>query len=103
MYKRQTLDSVGIVSANVSQGICLSFTGKKEELEGQEGQSVDSYIEMLSKMIPVDELRKNFCQKFSQKNMLKTFHEGKADISMDIAFACSKEAQISVCLLYTSS
>ena len=91
-----TLDSVGIVSANVSQGICLSFTGKKEELEGQEGQSVDSYIEMLSKMIPVDELRKNFCQKFSQKNMLKTFHEGKADISMDIAFACSKEAQISV-------
>ena len=55
-----------------------------------------SYIEMISKMIPVDELRKNFCQKFSQKNMLKTFHEGKTDISMDTAFACSKEAQVSV-------
>ena len=92
----QTSDSVGIVSANVSQGICLSFTGKKEELEGQEGQSVDSYIEMISKMIPVDELRKNFCRKFSQKNMLKTFHEGKVAFSMDTAFACSKEAQISV-------
>ena len=28
--------------------------------------------------------------------MLKTFHEGKTDISMDTAFACSKEAQVSV-------
>lgn len=96
MAMSHTLDSVGIVSANVSQGICLSFAGKKEELEGREGQSIDSYIEMISKMIPVDELRKNFCQKFSQKNMLKTFHEGKTDISMDTAFACSKEAQVSV-------
>ena len=71
MAMSHTLDSVGIVSANVSQGICLSFAGKKEELEGREGQSIDSYIEMISKMIPVDELRKNFCQKFSQKKYVK--------------------------------
>ena len=40
MAMSHTLDSVGIVSANVSQGICLSFAGKKEELEGREGQSI---------------------------------------------------------------
>lgn len=27
-----TLDSVGIVSANISQGICLSFAGRRDEL-----------------------------------------------------------------------
>ena len=86
MAMSHTLDSVGIVSANVSQGICLSFAGKKEELEGREGVT----LEMISKMIPVDELRKNFCQKFSQKNML-TFHEGKTD-----RYGISKEAQVSV-------
>ncbi len=26
-----TLDSVGIVSANISQGICLSFAGRRDE------------------------------------------------------------------------
>ena len=29
MAMSHTLDSVGIVSANVSQGICLSFAGKE--------------------------------------------------------------------------
>ena len=91
-----TLDSIGVMSANISQGICLSFTGKKKELEGCKGQSVDSYVEMIGKMIPVQEVRKSFCQKFSQKNMLKMFDEGKVTFSMKIVFASSAEEQISV-------
>lgn len=68
-----TLDSVGIVSANISQGICLSFAGRRDELECQSEESIDTYIQRVSEMIPMPESREHFCQVFSQQNMLKLF------------------------------
>ena len=50
-----TLDSVGIVSANISQGICLSFAGRRDELECQSEESIDTYIQRVSEMIPMPE------------------------------------------------
>ena len=88
-----TMDSVEIVSANISKGICLSFAGKKEELDGNEGESVDSYIQRISELIPFPESKKSFCQMFSRENMLKLFKEGKAAFSMKSAFSYSKEQQ----------
>ena len=62
-----TLDSVGIVSANISQGICLSFAGRRDELECQSEKSIDTYIQRVSEMIPMPESREHFCQVFSAK------------------------------------
>ncbi len=81
-----TLDSVGIVSANISQGICLSFAGRRDELECQSEESIDTYIQRVSEMIPMPESREHFCQVFSQQNMLKRFTEGTAALSMEAAF-----------------
>lgn len=89
----QTLDSVGIVSANISQGICLSFAGRRDELECQSGESIDTYIQRVSEMIPMPESREHFCQVFSQQNMLKLFTEGTAALSMEAAFFYSEEQQ----------
>ena len=89
----QTLDSVEIVSANISQGTCLSFTGKKPELAGIDGESMDSYIKKVSSLIPLPELKEKFCEKFSRKNMLKLFSEGKAAFSMEAPFSYSSEQQ----------
>lgn len=88
-----TLDSVGIVSANISQGICLSFAGRRDELECQSEESIDTYIQRVSEMIPMPESREHFCQVFSQQNMLKRFTEGTAALSMEAAFFYSKEQQ----------
>ena len=88
-----TLDSVGIVSANISQGICLSFTGGRDELECQSEESIDTYIQRVSEMIPMPESREHFCQVFSQQNMLKLFTEGTAALSMEAAFSYSEEQQ----------
>lgn len=88
-----TLDSVGIVSANISQGICLSFAGKRDELECQSEESIDTYIQRVSEMIPMPESREHFCQMFSQQNMLKLFTEGTAALSMEAAFFYSEEQQ----------
>lgn len=88
-----TMDSVGIVSVNVSKGICLSFAGKRDELEGREKQSIDSYIQKISALIPIPESRKRFCKMFSQENMLKLFEEGKAAFSMETAFDYSENQQ----------
>ncbi len=88
-----TLDSVGIVSANISQGICLSFTGRRDELECQIEESIDTYIQRVSEMIPMPESREHFCQVFSQQNMLKLFTEGTAALSMEAAFSYSEEQQ----------
>lgn len=89
----QTLDSVGIVSANISQGICLSFAGRRDELECQSEESIDTYIQRVSEMIPMPESREHFCQVFSQQNMLKRFTEGTAALSMEAAFFYSEEQQ----------
>lgn len=86
-----TLDSVGIVSANISQGICLSFAGRRDELECQSEESIDTYIQRVSEMIPMPESREHFCQVFSQQNMLKRFTEGTAALSMEAAFFYSEE------------
>lgn len=88
-----TLDSVGIVSANISQGICLSFAGRRDELECQSEESIDTYIQIVSEMIPMPESREHFCQVFSQQNMLKRFTEGTAALSMEAAFFYSEEQQ----------
>lgn len=88
-----TLDSVGIVSANISQGICLSFAGRRDELECQSEESIDTYIQRVSEMIPMPESREHFCQMFSQQNMLKLFTEGTAALSMEAAFSYSEEQQ----------
>lgn len=88
-----TLDSVGIVSANISQGICLSFAGRRDELECQSEESIDTYIQRVSEMIPMPESREHFCQVFSQQNMLKRFTEGTAALSMEAAFFYSVEQQ----------
>ena len=88
-----TLDSVGIVSANISQGICLSFAGRRDELECQSEESIDTYIQRVSEMIPMPESREHFCQVFSQQNMLKRFTEGTAALSMAAAFFYSEEQQ----------
>lgn len=88
-----TLDSVGIVSANISQGSCLSFAGRRDELECQSGESIDTYIQRVSEMIPMPESREHFCQVFSQQNMLKLFAEGTAALSMEAAFFYSEEQQ----------
>lgn len=88
-----TLDSVGIVSANISQGICLSFAGRRDELECQSEESIDTYIQRVSEMIPMPESREHFCQVFSQQNMLKQFTEGTAALSMEAAFFYSEEQQ----------
>ena len=88
-----TLDSVGIVSANISQGICLSFAGRRDELECQSEESIDTYIQRVSEMIPMPESRERFCQVFSQQNMLKLFTEGTAALSMEAAFSYSEEQQ----------
>lgn len=88
-----TLDSVGIVSANISQGICLSFVGRRDELECQSEESIDTYIQRVSEMIPMPESREHFCQVFSQQNMLKRFTEGTAALSMEAAFFYSEEQQ----------
>lgn len=88
-----TLDSVGIVSANISQGICLSFAGGRDELECQSEESIDTYIQRVSEMIPMPESREHFCQVFSQQNMLKRFTEGTAALSMEAAFFYSEEQQ----------
>ena len=88
-----TLDSVGIVSANISQGICLSFAGRRNELECQSEESIDTYIQRVSEMIPMPESRERFCQVFSQQNMLKLFTEGTAALSMEAAFSYSEEQQ----------
>ena len=88
-----TLDSVGIVSANISQGICLSFAGRRDELECQSEESIDTYIQRISEMIPMPESREHFCQVFSQQNMLKRFTEGTAALSMEAAFFYSEEQQ----------
>ena len=91
-----TLDSVGIVSANISQGICLSFAGRRDELECQSEESIDTYIQRVSEMIPMPESREHFCQVFSQQNMLKRFTEGTAALSMEAAFFYSEEQQTCV-------
>lgn len=88
-----TLNSVGIVSANISQGICLSFAGRRDELECQSEESIDTYIQRVSEMIPMPESREHFCQVFSQQNMLKRFTEGTAALSMEAAFFYSEEQQ----------
>lgn len=88
-----TLDSVGIVSANISQGICLSFAGRRDELECQSEESIDTYIQRVSEMIPMPESREHFCQVFSQQNMLKRFTEGTEALSMEAAFFYSEEQQ----------
>lgn len=88
-----TLLSVGIVSANISQGICLSFAGRRDELECQSEESIDTYIQRVSEMIPMPESREHFCQVFSQQNMLKLFTEGTAALSMEAAFFYSEEQQ----------
>lgn len=88
-----TLDSVGIVSANISQGICLSFAGRRDELECQSEESIDTYIQRVSEMIPMPESREHFCQVFSQQNMLKLFTEGTAALSMEAVFFYSEEQQ----------
>ena len=88
-----TLDSVGIVSASISQGICLSFAGRRDELECQSEESIDTYIQRVSEMIPMPESREHFCQVFSQQNMLKRFTEGTAALSMEAAFFYSEEQQ----------
>ena len=88
-----TLDSVGIVSANISQGICLSFAGRRDELECQSEESIDTYKQRVSEMIPMPESREHFCQVFSQQNMLKLFTEGTAALSMEAAFFYSEEQQ----------
>ena len=88
-----TLDSVGIVSANISQGICLSFAGRRDELECQSEESIDTYIQRVSEMIPMPESREHFCQVFSQQNMLKRFTESTAALSMEAAFFYSEEQQ----------
>lgn len=88
-----TLDSVGIVSANISQGICLSFAGRRDELECQSEESIDTYIQRVSEMIPMPESREHFCQVFSQQNMLKRFTEGTSALSMEAAFFYSEEQQ----------
>ena len=88
-----TLDSVGIVSANISQGICLSFAGRRDELECQSEESIDTYIQRVSEMIPMPESREHFCQVFSQQNMLKRFTDGTAALSMEAAFFYSEEQQ----------
>lgn len=88
-----TLDSVGIVSANISQAICLSFAGRRDELECQSEESIDTYIQRVSEMIPMPESREHFCQVFSQQNMLKRFTEGTAALSMEAAFFYSEEQQ----------
>lgn len=88
-----TLDPVGIVSANISQGICLSFAGRRDELECQSEESIDTYIQRVSEMIPMPESREHFCQVFSQQNMLKLFTEGTAALSMEAAFFYSEEQQ----------
>ena len=88
-----TLDSVGIVSANISQGSCLSFAGRRDELECQSEESIDTYIQRVSEMIPMPESREHFCQVFSQQNMLKLFAEGTAALSMEAVFSYSEEQQ----------
>ena len=88
-----TLDSVKMVSMNISQGVCLSFTGCRSELDGEDGEFIDSYIKKISQYIQIPEMKERFCQTFSQENILKSFQEGKDSLVMETAFSYSEEQQ----------
>ena len=92
---RKTMDSLGTVTVNVSDGYCVSCA-VKEKMLGLSGEkeSLNSYIRRISQYAIGWEDRVKAEDIFSQQNLLKSFENGKNNISMETVVQGDEDEKI---------
>ena len=75
---RRTTDSLGLVTLNITRGVCIAASGSWEELKpGNSTERIEEHLAEVGKCIVDDQERLALMETFSQLNLLRRFEEGE--------------------------
>lgn len=97
MVMGRKIDAVGVVSLRVSDDICTLANARLDKLKLEaETEKIESYIKRISTYIPQKEKAKDFVERFSRENIMKSFEEGESSISGEYFAFFEAEMRIQV-------
>ena len=92
---RKTMDSLGTVTVNISEGCCISCAVKEKGIRLlKEKESLESYTRRLSQFAISWEDRIKAEQLFSQQNLLRNFENGKTTVFMETVIQGDEDEKI---------
>ena len=85
MVLRRAKDSIATVTVNVTEGICVSGSSRRQTFDlKQRNEEIDSYILRVSGDIPQTEKKEEFIQKFSRRSLLENFAQGNNSTVLEL-------------------
>ena len=94
---RRSNDSIGMVSINVTKGICMTSAVRKLPMNLLDNmESIDSYIRRLSQYLIHDTQKKLLLSLFNSENLLKSFEAGQTTVSIDMSMIDHENEDIHV-------
>lgn len=92
---RKTMDSLGTVTVNITDGYCVSCAVKEKDLAiCGEKESLDSYVKRLAQYAIGWEDRVKAEEMFSQRGLLQSFEGGKASVFMETVVQGDEDEKI---------
>lgn len=87
--------TLGVVTLNVSQNLCVSGSGLHRQMRVKNGrESIDTYIDRISQGILFEKDRENFCRQFCSENMMKCFEKGENSVTIEQSLQCDPEENL---------
>ncbi len=92
--RRKTDGIIGIVSINVTKGICVAGSANRKEINLLKGREyIDDYIERVSKLIIHEDEKQAFRQIINQDHLLKVFENDERVLSVDASIYDTKQEE----------
>lgn len=92
---RKTMDSLGTVTVNITDGYCVSCAVKEKNLAiSGEKESLDSYVKRLTQFAIGWEDRVKAEEMFSQRGLLQSFEGGKASVFIETVVQGDEDEKI---------
>ncbi len=92
--RRKTDGIIGIVSINVTKGICVAGSANRKEINLLKGREyIDDYIERVSKLIIHEDEKQAFRAIINQDHLLKVFENDERVLSVDASIYDTKQEE----------
>ncbi len=92
--RRKTDGIIGIVSINVTKGICVAGSANRKEINLLKGREyIDYYIERVSKLIIHEDEKQAFRAIINQDHLLKVFANDERVLSVDASIYDTKQEE----------
>ncbi len=92
--RRKTDGIIGIVSINITKGICVAGSANRKEINLLKGREyIDDYIERVSKLIIHEDEKQAFRAIINQDHLLKVFENDERVLSVDASIYDTKQEE----------